>query len=243
MPGQDGQSGIRDRGSPAMPIGAASSRRTSAMGTQARHRHPALPDGKARPSGQPPAPVAEVPADSPQRPPGVSNGKGGAPEEVPANRLLCLRTGLEDPLQAELNPARLARRVDRSGRRPTDRGVRPPEDGCVGEIEGLEPELDVVTLPRQGKPARQGEVDCRGPRSPDQVPACIVDDARSAGHDGIGVEPAVDRSLAHRQVDVPDHIAAVSAAHVRRVLVDRVAVRRPSEKVQDSADLPAPEYP
>ena len=126
----------------------------SAMGAHARERQQRFPNGNRRPSGQP----APTGCRGPNRLPSAASRslirKRRAPGEVPAKRLVCLRTGLEDPLQAELNPARLARRVDRSCGRPTDGGVRPSEDGCIGEVEGLEPELDVVALPRQGKPAR-----------------------------------------------------------------------------------------
>ena len=150
---------------------------------------------------------------------------------------------LEDPLQSELDAPRLGSRNDPAGCGPADPSVWTSEHRGVREVERLEAELQVVAFPWQVKPARQRKVQSPRSGSPDQVPSSIVEYSRAAGHDRIGVEPAVDGPLRLGQVQLSDQVAAVRAAHVGGVLVERMAVRRAPQEVENAANLPATQDP
>ena len=127
-----------------------------------------------------------------------------------------LEASLEQVLQAELHLSRncISRARDTSERRRAEVPVRRLEVRRIGDVEYLDPDLEIFRL---GLAERLAEREVHAPlrravhRANTKVAGCELRLKRKCRR----VEPTLKRALAGRQVGTADQVGSITAADIR----------------------------
>src|SRR5262245_19473874 len=151
---------------------------------------------------------------------------------------------LEHIFQSHLHLAHVgARRADLAEAWRSEGRFRITPVWMVREVEGLEPELDRMSL-RETEILMRGEIPPDNAGRHDRVPSGGAESPEGLKHEGAGVEPAIDSPLVARQIDRFSGrvLTIVAYSRIRLISASNDGLRESALERENRADLPSSQH-